>query len=370
MRFSESQMRDDLPKACPDCGAPESVSQFMQWDSSGCIQSKGRTGGRIVFMRLEELNKTLLCLEDILPFSGVALENISSSFSRSLIWNLMPDFMQSIPPSKITRPGFLMKRVLMHAREMLMVMGMGSIISVDIKPGLETIIFANGCFNLRINAGIYRGGLEALERGDCAIDVFGDNEKAIYRIKTSKSPAGEDYEDFALFEESACANHGKVDQGLCETCKVPIRVSRSFEWKTENGSILERESGQRYVAMPLSLLSGILRFAESRASSTEQLSSQIKKAVSEDSANLKIEEEILKNRNYKALLKKETVLGSGNITSINVTAKSVEISVCNPFSADILAGRYTGYVQRIENQKPELYLKKEVKHININFKLK
>lgn len=203
-------------------------------------------------------------------------------------------------------------------------------------------------FNLYCVAGAIVAALEAL-RGipyDCSWEELGLNE-----YKVTVWPVDERPEIAKRFiEEPAKIKEGHISLNRCSSCRMPKRAAELFEWRRNEGKLVNRKSGDRWYAFVSTTLPPIIREL------AKELDDEIYNSLITSQRNWTIAHldrlgvisgnSVLDSEEagtaFLEYLDDFPVFGYGNPVDRSIEEDSCSITVENPFFVEQLAGILLG----------------------------
>lgn len=203
-------------------------------------------------------------------------------------------------------------------------------------------------FNLYCVAGSVVSALEAL-RGipyDCTWEELCLNEYMITVNVIGKRP--EICE--RLIDEPPTVAEGAVSLERCRSCGMPLRAAELFEWKKDEGKMINRKSDDRWCAFVSTTLPPIIRELARELGDNiydSLITSQCKWTISHlDRLGVIDADSILDNEKAEEAFLKYLddfpVFGYGNPTVIDEEDGSCSITIENPFFIEMIAGILLG----------------------------
>lgn len=332
---------------CPVCGFPLSIAAGIHWRDNGTMSPLFVSK----YMRVVMLPTALYdgLFEKLETQLGISIDHILFEAQRNISRSLFESFRSVFPPLEYLRRMTLCKRLATELfNKVGLLSGMGYSNTIEYHPGEYVIVRMKNPYNAELVSANGVGGLEMVEGRPLKSEVIdeGGNSYLIRSTIVGERPAISE----RLKVERPVLIPGNLDYDRCFLCRTPKVVSSRFEWKENEGKMIDRRSGSRVIIMDGFLLNTVLReLAKELGEDVYGLLLSAQRdwtiehvemlGIAQQSASFNSREF---EDAFKGYLKDLPVFGYGNPVSFEVTGPKVKVIIENPFQDEVIAGTLQG----------------------------
>ncbi|MBN1288454.1 MAG: hypothetical protein JXA49_02315 [Actinobacteria bacterium] len=359
-------LRKQLYRGCKKCGTPWIAGKLYKWGNDGTMGLRFRQVKSMVFLNaslyddlMREINK-----EIGVPIWHLVLESNRNAGRTSLedLFN-QDDLLNKAKRYRVTR-----RLVINFYHELATLMGLGLSKTEKIVSREYGIARVKNPYNLYGLAGTIASAFEALDQlpYNCAWEEVGDSEF----LMTCRRTQDKDVLRERLEEDVPNVLEGDIMLERCPACRTPIRVGELFEWRYEEGVLINRKSRDRWCTFVSTTLPPIFRELAKELGDdiydflvTTQSSWTIahldRLGVTTEGSSLSIENA---KDAFLEYLTDFPVFGYGNPVASRIEEHSCSITVENPFFVEMLAGTLLGLFEGLFERKADINWEKTDEH--------
>ncbi len=326
-------------RRCNSCGIPLAYAKYLRWYPNGTIIGidKGRT--RLAFLETDLINSII---DGISAFIGLDILPIVVEAERRTGHR----FIETIVPSAYTKLGlYRMPRDISviegpsrYIFDHVAGLGYGRFFLLSYKRRQRMTVLCRNPYCPGMLIGDSLGVWEFLEQKDGA--YRGETENGMLKITLTEAKEPRPHLEDRLTPAMPVYLPGKLEYKLCQGCRLPSFLGRTYEWDLDEGVITDRRTGKRVACVPVASLDAVLRELE------EELGQDIPHLVYSitreavrgflSSMGQPGEEEMRRQ------LREMPLRGMGSARIEQLDDSSCEVTVDNPFSAALLEGILAG----------------------------
>jgi hypothetical protein len=230
-------------KVCSECGVPRRISKENLWLNNGKIVEKKNPSHGMIFIENENILAVFETIESLLGFS---IERIIVESERKQAYDYVDNFVPDILKKIVRRIPFDLSSKKVTSQGQLMGYGDIRVVSKRIKHDGGDF-FKLGVRNMWFPAaftGIVAGSLEALMGTDFDVTCK-EVSPGYHEVLASVFTSPREFEERLPVPEYS---NKQGDTGLerCGACGGPRELG-GFEWRMDDGIIVNRSTGQRMI---------------------------------------------------------------------------------------------------------------------------
>ncbi len=230
---------------CAECAVPILLTQGQAWLNNGDIVQRGAESARVTLVECENLDPLFLNIEDII---GISIErlliNITARGNKYYVYNIIPEEARQMIKNKELEMLPFVETITTLAQ-----------LAGNARYELLGFRFENGPddysrhrviepYSLPLTVGAYAGAVSGIVGGEAAVSYKKVTpDEYIYTSQRTQYPA-------ILKERLRMPEYvhkdGDIELERCVTCGCPREVA-SYEWKVQEGKIINRQTGRRMV---------------------------------------------------------------------------------------------------------------------------
>jgi len=327
-------------RTCSHCGLPKGVGRGNVWHSNGVITARYPPYIRGTLYDVEELNNLVsrLCERmgyDITPLVVEGKRRDGVRFTGSLLGNLR-DMGAGLPPTI---------EIYRMVCRFCATWGLGRVEVAEYEEGEKGSLKVEDVYSIPMFSGDAAGTFEAVEKKRMDVEWHGDAADGLLELVAS---GGEPVREQRIEKEMEmgipCLEEGDLEYRLCPGCGAPLQVSAQFEWDEDRARITERDSGKRYILHNTNGIVAVVR------SLREELGEEVDAMIADISRAYA--------RGYYSGIREDTSLDAellkfplrswGRPTRLHRKGDGFKLTLINPFSAPVAAGRLWGLLEAFE----------------------
>ena len=232
-----------MNEICPECGVPQYISAQHLWLNNGDIVNARLATERLNFMESEFLDPLIQEIERLLgvPIEPIVITTFQEA-TRVYVSSLLPKELVDMVKAGTLEARNVADGIAAVGR----LAGYGSYTYVDMRMEGGELEFAtyrvSKPFSVPMGAACHGADFEAILGVDQAVEYKKVGED-LYEVTCSPSPPPEDLKE-RLAPRQYQHQDGDLELERCATCNVPRAISE-FQWKLEEGLVLNRVTGRR-----------------------------------------------------------------------------------------------------------------------------
>ena len=345
-------------KRCSNCGLPLRLSRNYVWPGNGTIYSR-----RDPSMRM------LVFEAGFYPFAWYELEEkLGLTISEAMIRGQQASSWDYIESNILNRwlkyalrmlPGMVVfKRVIGETA----LFGFGSMEILEYRRGKHVVVKLSHPFDVISLAWGFKGIFEFVVRANSKLAWTEEDGDYILTITLAPGPWTENFDaesmravreakrELSLVGKLLPAEEGKGEP--CARCGLPAALA-GMEWREDEGIIIRREDGKRFIFSSGHVLAGLIKDLEKRSGlDLEAFMVEITKNYHLRS----LRGTVIGGRNeiYGEAARQLFARGHGNVIEYSCGEGHLEMIIGNPFYIPRLVGRIAGLFEYVEGQEADI----------------
>lgn len=321
---------------CSNCSLPRSIGKGNIWHANGVITASYPPHIRGTLYDIDELNALFPAISERIGFDVTRLvvegkRKDGKRYTDALVRN-MKDMGKEPAPIEVYE---------MIAR-FCSYWGLGLVSVADYREGERLTLEVKNVYSEPMYQGDWAGVFEAMERKRGEPNW---RDEAVRDVIDVVAVEGEPELDVRIEEEVEMGipfvEEGDLQYRHCPECGVPLEISNQFLWDADNASIMERNSGKRFI------LHNTNGFAAVERVLREELGGKINDVITEISRDYARDYYmgIGSETSMDAELMKFPLRSWGRPARLLRWEKGYRLRMANPYSQPVLAGRLWGLVE-------------------------
>lgn len=345
-------------KSCRECGVPKRLSKGYRWPGNGAILSRLDPSMRMVIFEAGYFPHVWKKLEDRLHASA---SDLMIRGQQAAAWDYM-EVNVAFGWRKLAMRLLPVVPVINRAVSELAVLGLGRVEVTRYRRGKLLLFKVYNPFDIISVIWGAKGLLQYME-GKRA-EMAWTREDDTYTVSAVVRPGGEMRESVdeetvrslreakaELLAASGAVFPARREQERCPLCGVPTALRR-LKWIPEEGLILHRDTGIRYVFTTGHVFVGVIKDLERvTGQDLEPMITEITKHY--HLMQLKGTPAGERGAAYEKLSSYMSAFGFGEVTELSYGEGHLEMKVANPFYIPRLVGRVAAAFEHVEEQGSE-----------------
>lgn len=327
-------------RVCSNCGLPKGIGRGNIWHSNGVITARYPPHIRGTLYDVEELNNLVSELSghmdfDISPLVVEGKRRDGVRFTDSLLGNLR-DMGAELPPNI---------EIYHMVCRFSAVWGLARVEVEEYKEGDAGKLKVEDVYSIPMFSGDAAGTFESVEKKRMDVRWHGDAMEGVLELVASE---GEPEMEQRIEQEVEMGipylEEGDLEYRSCPECGAPLEISAQFEWDESRARITERDSGKRYILHNTNGIVAVVR------SLHEEIGEEIEAIITDISRSYArgYYSGIREDTNVDAELLKFPLRSWGRPTRLLRRRNTHNITIINPYSPPIVAGRIWGLLEAFE----------------------
>ena len=329
-------------KTCSICGLLKGIGRGNIWHSNGVITARYPPYIRGTLYDVDELNNLVSKLSermdyDIKPLVVEGKRRDGVRFTDSLLGNLKE--MGAEPPPSIGIYNMVCR--------FCATWGLGRVEVAEYQEGEKGSLKVEDVYSIPMFSGDAAGTFEAVEKKRMDVEWHGDAAGGVLELVASEGePEMEQRIEQEVEMGIPCLEEGDLEYRLCPECGAPMQISEQFEWDETRARITERDSGKRYILHNTNGIVAVVRsLREELGEEVGAIITDISRAYARDYYS-----EISEDTSIDAELLKFPLRSWGRPSRLLRRLDSLNITIINPYSPSVVAGRLWGLLEAYEGQ--------------------
>lgn len=329
---------------CGYCGAPIYVRLAAVWNDDGTVTGRYAGTTRVVQIYSSEINHILAGIGERIGFdiSRIVVEGERKAgvqFTEEVL-ALGRGAAGAISRNRLVSRmvfGFVLRGVKNAG------LGKGRLVAYE-RGRRMSVEFAHP-FNVPILAGDMLGAFEAFFKRPGEVSWEGEGDRVLITIESGPSHAHQPEE--RLKPVLPPTQPGKLPLTRCPRCRMPLEVSRRYDFDLREGIATETSTGRRIVTVIIDSLNAVFKELESELGPevTAMIVDLESEYIEQNAVMPRAKEG---ERAIEELLGDMRIKGMGNPSRVSLDERGhLEVRVDNPFSEELLAGRVLGFFRAV-----------------------
>ncbi len=328
-------------KICSTCGLPRSIGKGNIWQDNGVITASYPPHIRGTLYDIDELNALFPAISKRIGFDITRLvvegkRKDGKRYTDALAGNIRQQGREPEP---------------LEVYEMIArfcsYWGLGLVSVAEYLEGERLTLKIKNVYSEPMYQGDWSGVFEAMEKKRGEPRWRDENVRDVIDVVAVE---GEPELEVRIEQEVEMGipfvEEGDLQYRYCPECGVPMEISRQFSWDADNASILERDSGKRFILHNTNGFAAVVRVLR------EELGDEINDIITEISRDYA--------RDYYMSIGDETSMDAellkfplrswGRLARLLRWEKGYRLRIANPYSPPVMAGRLWGLVEVFESR--------------------
>jgi len=338
-------------KRCRECGFPRYLDYLIRWNDNGTITHNLQNDFRGVIQHYSFIHGLLPRIGSQL---GLSIDHIAFEAQRNASNAVFQALYDKRPSIRFScRFGFVKRLVVEQFNKMAVATGMCYSNTLEYVPGKYGVARIKNPFDINLMAANVVGGFEVLEGMPFkhSLEQEGDDSYVIRVEATGEKP--EISERMALEYPTVLPGNRQYEK--CSRCHAP-RAIGSLKWMENEGTILDKLSGDRVVVLDGYMISAVFReMAKELGDEVNDILVDAQKDWVIDHAEqlglVKGEVPLsgeARGKAYRDYMDLILLYGQGNPTALEIGDSQIKVEIENPYEPMILAGSLQGLFEAIE----------------------
>lgn len=234
-------------ESCPACNVPTQFTSSHVWLAGGIIVQANDRSHRMVIMESDNLDPLFAGIEEII---GVPIERIVIETKRRATQEYINRIIPPEVKELILKKELSVEPMIAALNVTSSVMGYGNTSLVDYRYEQDDDDFVTERieepYSVPLWCGDFAGSTEAVTDRDNTVTYERVSENTI-EVTTRPSEHPTELKERLQLKEHAFSEGG-IELERCSACGGPAALA-SFEWRTERGVIVSRDTGRRVVML-------------------------------------------------------------------------------------------------------------------------